>query len=99
MSNERILKEFPLSHKIEEWSEGKTDDRDIRPILMLGEDDRRPAIGKRLHPLDLKVIEDREDAVGNFPGNLVDYATPSHPEPRIVKCQNRKFKSMSNFKY
>jgi len=78
MSNERILEEFPLGHKIEEWSKGKTDDRDIRPILMLGENDRRPAIGKRLHLLDLKVIKDREDHLGCPLGYGVDKIISFH---------------------
>jgi hypothetical protein len=98
MPNERIFEELPLGHKVEQRTERKADDRDIHPILMLRENDRRPVIRKSFLPLDLKVIKDGEDHLGNPPGKLVDDRAPSHPEPHNVKCQNPKFKSMSNFK-
>jgi hypothetical protein len=39
---------------------------------MLREDDRRPVIRKSLLPLDLKVIKDGEDHLGNFLSEGID---------------------------
>jgi hypothetical protein len=44
MSNERISEEFSFGHKVEQRPERKADDRDIHPILMLRENDRRAPV-------------------------------------------------------
>jgi hypothetical protein len=53
MTNERIPEEFSLGHKIEQRPEGKADDGDIRPVLMLGQNDRGAVTRKNLLPLYL----------------------------------------------
>jgi hypothetical protein len=78
MPNERIFEELPLGHKVEQRTERKADDRDIRPILMLRENDRRPVIRKSFLPLDLKVIKDGEDHLGRSFGDRVDKGVSFH---------------------
>jgi len=78
MPNERIFEELPLGHKVEQRTERKADDRDIHPILMLRENDRRPVIRKSFLPLDLKVIKDGEDHLGRSFGEGVDKGVSFH---------------------
>jgi hypothetical protein len=78
MSNDRISEEFSFGNKVEQRPERKADDRDIHPILMLRENDRRPVIRKSLLPLDLKMIKDGEDHLGCSFGDGVDDRIPSH---------------------
>jgi hypothetical protein len=72
MPNERISEELPLGHKVEQRTERKADDRDIHPILMLGENDRWSVIRKSFLPLDLNVIKDGEDHLGRSFGDRID---------------------------
>jgi hypothetical protein len=78
MPDERIFEELAFGHKVEQRTERKADDRDIHPILMLREDDRRPVIRKSLLPLDLKVIKDGEDHLGRSSGDRVDKGVSFH---------------------
>jgi hypothetical protein len=78
MPNERIFEELLFGHKVEQGSERETNDRNIRPILVFGENDRRPLIRKSLLPLDFKVIKDGEDHLGRFFGDRVDKGVSFH---------------------
>jgi hypothetical protein len=78
VSNQWVFEEFLLGHKVEEWLEGKTDDWDIGPVLMLGENDHRPVIRKRRFPLCLDLIKNGESALGDLFGCGVDKGVPSH---------------------
>jgi hypothetical protein len=88
MPNERIFEELPLGHKVEQRTERKADDRDIHPILMLRENNRRPVIRKGLLPLDFKVIKDGEDHLGRSFSDRVDKGVSLHAHPDNAKCQN-----------
>jgi hypothetical protein len=84
MPNERIFEELPLGHKVEQRPERKADDRDIHPILMLRENDRRPVIRKSFLPLDLKVIKDGEDHLGRSFGEGIDKEVSFHNHFQIL---------------
>jgi len=78
MPNERILEELALGHKVEQRSKRETNDRNVRPVLVFGENDRRPVIRKSLFPFDLKVIKDGEDHLGRFLGEGIDKGASFH---------------------
>ena len=88
MPNERILEELALGHKVEQRSKRESNDRNVRPVLVFGENDRRPVIRKSLFPFDLKVIKDREDHLGRFLGEGIDKGASFHAHLDNSKCQN-----------
>ena len=87
VSNQGVFEEFLLGHKVEEWFEGKTDDRDIGPVLMFRENNHRSTIRKRCFLLRLDPIKNGEDQLGQPFGCRIDEGIPSHHH-----------KPMSNFK-
>jgi hypothetical protein len=97
VSNQRVFEKFLLGHKVEEWLEGKADDRDIGPVLMLGENDHRSMIRKHCFPICLDPIDNGEDTSGDLFGCGVDKGVPSHrykPMPnakRILNLAQLKF--------
>ena len=78
MPNERILEELALGHKVEQRSKRESNDRNVRPVLVFGENDRRPVIRKSLFPFDLKVIKDGEDHLGRSLGKEIDKGASFH---------------------
>jgi hypothetical protein len=55
VSDQGIFEELPLGYKVKEWCKGNADDGDISPVLVFGENDQRPLIGK--NPLSLGLNE------------------------------------------
>jgi hypothetical protein len=90
VSNQRVFEEFLLGHKVEEWLEGKADDRDIGPVLMLGENDHRSMIRKRCFPLCLDPIKNGEDTLGHLFGCGVDKGIPFHCYKPLSKAKCKK---------
>jgi hypothetical protein len=79
ISNQWIFKKFLLGHKVKQWSDDKADHRNIGPVLVLGENDHRPLIGKGLLFLSLNPIKDGKNDMGNPSGHGVDKGISSHP--------------------
>jgi hypothetical protein len=105
VSNQGVFEEFLLGHKVEEWFEGKTDDGDIGPVLMFGENNHRSTIRKHCFLLRLDPIKNGEDELGQPFGCRIDEGIPSHhhkptPNFKIPACgRQANFKSMSKARW
>jgi hypothetical protein len=78
ISNEGIFEEFLLGHKVKQRFERKADNWDICPVLVLGKDNHRPVIGKRLLPLNLHPIKKGENHLGQPFGEGIDKGVSFH---------------------
>jgi hypothetical protein len=78
VSNHRVFEELLLGHKVKEWFEGKTDDRDIRPVLVFGENNHRSMIRKRGFLLCFDPIKNGEGPLGDLFGRDIDKGIPFH---------------------
>jgi hypothetical protein len=65
ISNQRIFKEFPLGHKVKQWLEGETDDRNICPVLVLRENDDRSVKRGNLFLFRFNPIKDGKNQLSN----------------------------------
>jgi hypothetical protein len=94
-----IFEEFLLGNKVKEGLEGETHQGNIGPVLVFGKNNHGSVVKKSALRFDLNPIEDGQNPPSNLPGNAVDEGTSFHTESHNAKCQNPKFRSMSNFKY
>jgi hypothetical protein len=78
ISDQGIFEELPLGHKVKEWCKGNTDDGDIGPVLVLGENDHRPLIGKNFLPLSFDAIKNGKNQLGNPFSHGIDNRASSH---------------------
>jgi hypothetical protein len=60
MPDERIFAELAFGHKVEQRPKRETNDRNIRPVLVFGENDHRAPIWQRPPLLDLQMIKDEK---------------------------------------
>jgi len=88
-SNQRILEEFLLGHKVKQRLEGETDDRDIGPVLMLGKNDHRSMIRKRRSLLSLDPIKNgKKQSGGTFGYRIDDRVSSLHSRPATLNPSN-----------
>jgi hypothetical protein len=98
-SKEGIFEEFLFGNEVKEGLESQAHQGNIGPVLVFGKNDHGSAVRENALGFDLNPIEDGENPTSNLPGKLVDEGAPFHTEPHNVKCQNPKFKPMSDVKY
>jgi len=72
ISNQWVFEEFLLGHKVKQWLEGKADDRDVGPVLMLGKNDHRSMIRKRRSLLSLDPVKNGKKQSGSTFGYRID---------------------------
>lgn len=78
ISNERIVEEFLLGHKIKERVKGKADHGNICPVLVLRKNDHRPMIRKSPLRLGLNPVKNGENPLSNLSGHGIDERVSSH---------------------
>jgi hypothetical protein len=78
ISNQGIFEEFLLGHKVKQRFERKADNRDIRPVLVFGQNNHGPAIRKSLLPFDLNLIENGENQAGHSFRDGIDKGVSFH---------------------
>jgi hypothetical protein len=61
ISDQGIVEELFLGHKVKKRFERKADNGNIGPVLMFGKDDDRPMISKSLLPLDFNPIKNGQN--------------------------------------
>jgi hypothetical protein len=72
------LEEFLLGHKVKQWLEGETDDRDVGPVLMLGKNNHRSMIRKRRSLLSLDPVKKGKKTLSHLFSCDVDKGIPFH---------------------
>jgi hypothetical protein len=78
------LEELFLGHKVKERGENNAEDRDIGPILVLGENDHRPIARKDPLAFDLNSVKNGKNDFRNLFSQGVDKRISVHIETVII---------------
>ncbi len=100
LSNQRVSEEFFLSDKVKQGLEGKADDRNIGPVLMLGEYDHRSVLRQGCPLLGLDPVKKGKDPLCDSSRRCVDKGISFHSYQRMsnFKIQKTNEVPMSNSK-
>jgi hypothetical protein len=77
-SDTRSAEKLLLRNKVKGITKRKTDERDIRPVLVLRQDDSRAICWKRGLPLNVDPVKERKKNSGNLSRYRVNQRVPSH---------------------